>query len=786
MLALPLPKDRKIRSSVHRSPVCGPRCRPVMFFSIREEAARLPALHRQRAPIGNRHPTRAIIVKHSKRPAKRKPDHLPDNHSTPEPQPPVAFRHRDWIVPCAVAVVICAALRLVDLIHAPEKFFLVDGHRVLATHDAYAWLAGADRVNYKSCSPVAGFLRFLHTVTGFNLADIAFWLPMIMAPLVAVPLAWLGARWRLPEGTVAAGALAGAAPGFLWRTRLGYFDTDLFALFFPVLICVLLCCWLEGRLRPPWGSDRRLPPGWTLLWPLGMGLISKLYLLLYPQGSAILLAILATAGILGLLTASNGGRLLVILGLAIVVMAASGGWMGLALGGGLCLAGFLRPRYYDWITSHLLFLILAFLVIGVAVLFLSGVEKWVSEALRKLAGYGGWATRGPDDLYPAVLDTVVEAKDIDLRSGFHAIAGGWPLFAVWFCGYAALLWRRPAAWVFLPLLLLGLAALRLGERFTMYGGVVIGLGLGFGLTQILRRWLGWRRIGFVCQALVVAGFLLTTTVPLLGNRAPMTTAAPETIEALNDMRGRITPGAQFWIWWDYGYTTQYYARAGTFSDGGSVIAEYAVPLARIYASDSPAYAFQLMAYAAQKARPYRVKCAELPNYRNPFAWIFRKKAPSEVQSFLDGTADLPLPEKKPLPEQYLVLSWDSIKIAPAILQLGTWDFSGGKGDKIPFELHEEILEFDEVAGTLTARKQTVWLSGLALVTENGIENLDYGSPSGVFAVIDTQKGITVLMGERAYRSNLVQMLFGDPDDFERYFELVLDRAPDVRVYKLKL
>lgn len=689
-------------------------------------------------------------------------------------------------MPCAVAVVVCAALRLVDLIHAPEKFFLVDGHRVLATHDAYAWLAGADRVNYKSCSPVAVFLRFLHTATGFNLADIAFWLPMIMTPLVAAPLAWLGARWRLPEGTVAAGVLAGAAPGFLWRTRLGYFDTDLFALFFPVLICVLLCCWLEGRMRPPWGSDRRLTHGWTLLWPLGMGLISKLYLLLYPQGSAILLAILATAGILGLLTASRGGRLLVILGLAIVVLAASGGWIGLASGAGLCLVGFLRPRCYDWLASHPLFLVLALLVTGAAVFTFSGVESWVSLALRKLAGYGGWAARGPDDLYPAVLDTVVEAKDIDLRSVFHAIAGGWLLLGLGVCGYAALLWRRPAAWVFLPLLLLGLASLRLGERFTMYGGVVIGLGLGFGLTQILGRWLGWRRIGFVCQALLLAGFLVITTLPLLGNKAPMTTAAPETIEALNDMRGKITPGAQFWIWWDYGYTAQYYARAGTFSDGGHVRAEYAVPLARIYASDSPAYAVHLMAYAAQKARPYRVRCAELPSYRNSFAWIFRKKAPSEVQSFLDGIADLPLPEKKPLPEQYLVLSWDHVKIAPAILRLGTWDFSAGEGEQAPFELHQEVLEFNKVAGTVTVRNQAVWLSGLTLVTEDGIEQLDYGATSGVFAVIDTQKGITVLMQESAYRSNLVQMLLGDPADVELYFELVLDRAPDVRVYKLKL
>ena len=82
---------------------------------------------------------------------------------------------------------LCGGLRLLagSRVLAGRTGF--DAITFLTTHDSYAWIAGAERVNQYSDSLLAALLRLLHAATGFEISAVAFWLPVVLAPLVVVP-----------------------------------------------------------------------------------------------------------------------------------------------------------------------------------------------------------------------------------------------------------------------------------------------------------------------------------------------------------------------------------------------------------------------------------------------------------------------------------------------------------------------------------------------------------------------------------------------------------------------
>ena len=72
---------------------------------------------------------------------------------------------------------------------------------LLATHDAYHWVAGAEGFEFGAGHPMSELLRILALITGAEPAQVAFWLPPVMASLVAL-LIFL---WAWGMGSMEAG-----------------------------------------------------------------------------------------------------------------------------------------------------------------------------------------------------------------------------------------------------------------------------------------------------------------------------------------------------------------------------------------------------------------------------------------------------------------------------------------------------------------------------------------------------------------------------------------------------
>ena len=114
---------------------------------------------------------------------------------------------------------------------------------LLATNDAYHWVAGAEGIGLAVGHPMAEMLQGMASLLGTYPAAVAFWFPMILSTLVAlIVFVWVWALGSMEAG-MAAGLITTIAPGFLARTLLGYYDTDLVTLFFPLLMTLAPACW---------------------------------------------------------------------------------------------------------------------------------------------------------------------------------------------------------------------------------------------------------------------------------------------------------------------------------------------------------------------------------------------------------------------------------------------------------------------------------------------------------------------------------------------------------------
>ena len=174
-----------------------------------------------------------------------------------------------WFFYCFLLACACFflsfAVRALEVPLWDNTAYVYEGERLLATQDAYHWVAGAEGFEFGAGHPMSEALRILASLTGKPLVNVGFWLPLIMGSLLAVGVFLWGAALGHPHAGVVAGCLASLAPGFWARTMLGYCDTDVILLLFATLLGFVPMCWLQ-----PWlcgfRRNQPLPRAAGLLW----------------------------------------------------------------------------------------------------------------------------------------------------------------------------------------------------------------------------------------------------------------------------------------------------------------------------------------------------------------------------------------------------------------------------------------------------------------------------------------------------------------------------------------
>ena len=110
---------------------------------------------------------------------------------------------------------------------------------------------------------------------GVSLTILTTWMPILIAPLIAVPVILIGRLYGSTLWGFCAGLLAVVATSYFSRTTPGYFDTDMFAVTWPAMALYLL-------LR----AHREESRGWLLAGALAL----MFYPFAYGSGASIVIA----------------------------------------------------------------------------------------------------------------------------------------------------------------------------------------------------------------------------------------------------------------------------------------------------------------------------------------------------------------------------------------------------------------------------------------------------------------------------------------------------------------
>lgn len=698
---------------------------------------------------------------------------------------------------------------------------------LLATHDAYHWVAAAEGFGLGVGHPMAEMLRLMAQALHTYPAAVAFWFPAVLASLVAVIVfTWVWALGSMEAG-VAAGLITSLAPGFLARTLLGYYDTDLVTLFFPLLMTLAPACWAMRYMLLPRMILRRLALGSGLkaaqrLWGergadeahlerLGNPLRWQWVLLLGASGviswwtqewhsvfpyliryNVVLLALMA------LVMAPRGRRGILLLGGLAYALPTLGGPAGFGFSLILLLAGSKAGRG----LRHLLCrpLVLALFWLGAAVLLVQGeiLATLINHANAYLKHSGDVRSTGEGMslVYPSVAQSIIEVQDLSFAALFPYFHPWMEAAIVGLAGFVLVLFRRPGALFLLPLAALGLLSTKLGGRMVMFGAPVVAVGLTLPLYWLLQRLLRADLRGAVAGA-ATSCILLTLLVAPFADMIQAISQGPiinrRHAEALTRARTMTPEDAKLWLWWDWGYAAHHFARRSTIADGAQHAGPSLYLPAAVFATDNARFARQLIRYTAKMGNE-----------------------PGNVFEGLDGRAAQALMDKLRSPETplveakgrlFVVVSFEMLRLGFWISNFGNWNFVTRQGEGGALSIVPQALAYRLDTGEvrLEGSTSTIYPSSISVFEETGVTRRNYvqewfdahpkATPEEQKEFLSGRRNVNFLFNrvtdeklavdQGLYNSLMVQLLVGDPQDprFSPYFKLVYDNV-FARIYEV--
>lgn len=838
---------------------------------------------------------------------------------------------RDVVVffACAfLAFLLTFLARLLELPYWGSPSYSLREEYLLATHDAYHWIAGAEGFEFGAGHPMSELVRWFACLSGMDVANAGFWLPLFMGSILAVAVFFWGWALGYPYAGVCAGVLTSLSPGFFARTLLGFYDTDLVILLFAVLLglgpAIWLTPWLASvpdlaagfldrrrqrlaipqpnslnveepasgpgngqgrqlRLRHPFPlwffgySDR---PGSLELtddqmrrsmldWPwLLLLIISGLFGYWMQQWHSVFPYLVRFSALLTpaliIFFGPRGGRLILLRGALCHVLPLLAGLPGLlyalAWASFIGLApeeGFVRAKEHGK-GKKLLNLFekplgkvpgfmqgrVALALLWLLVLFLA-LDNTVFTAMgRSFSAYvdrGGDMSSLPtavDDplIFPSVAQSIIEVQTISLSDLFvYFHLNEWVSVAGLLCFVLALFFVPSLAW-FAPLVLLSFLSLRMGARMVMFGpaglmlalcmsGAIISEQIGFRAlwslwgksSRVARRvfamiafspLVGTARVRDdmlrVSWCLLCTLFLAWPLVMLIPDYTQGPVISREQAAGLRHLKNYSPGDSVVWNWWDWGYATHHFSHRTTIADGARHGGPSLYLPAAVYTASDPRYARQIIKYTALKG--------------NQPGEVFHGLSATEAQALMNSLADPDNLLIEAPGTQYVVVSFELMRLGLWVTRYGSWDFVKKEGAGGLMSNLTPALKYSMKDGQIQARDgQVVYADSIDVFSPAGLERGSYKNNSGYHFIFNpapagqpeqaekrsdalarfwrwqrgnfTYTAITndkLAVDEAYYNSMMVQLLLCQRSDprISPYFKLVYDNVY-TRVYEVK-
>lgn len=701
-----------------------------------------------------------------------------------------------WVL-IALAFAFSIAVRLVWVYQFSDVVSVHhNGMFMINTNDGYYFAEGARDLLRGEAGIFSGTHTALAQLTAlialvlpFSFETIIFWMPAVFGSLVVVPILLLGNHLG-ERGAAFIGALvASIGVSYYNRTMIGYYDTDMLNIVFPMLLVWSLALALQTK---------------EAKYLLLTGLEMVAYRWWYPQSYSLEFAFFGLVFIYVLLFERKALYNYQLLAMMLIAM------MGLPdvvrLAGVLVLFGVQRM---ESMKRH------SVAILGMALLlfFFSGGLGPIWAQLK------GYVFRSETMAYGdeialhffTTMQTVREAEKVPFDIFSVRISGHVVTFFASMVGYALLVRKHPVMLLGLPVLGLGFLAYAGGLRFTIYAVPVAAFGLGYGIMWLKRlfeeRFSKERSVGIMAN--VLAGVLaLVALYPHLSHveryrvSTVMNASEVAQLEAFGELAGEE---AYMVSWWDYGYPIRYYAKMRTLIDGGKHAGSVNFPVSfMLHANQAAGAALaRLDVEYTQKrydiAQDNRTKKRDerevLP--RSNLAWMMQEYGYEDANLFLNDLPQLALPSKNH--EVYLYLPYRMLSIMQTIAQFSSLDVMSGASKKPPlffasslFQDGEEILHLgggarlDKSRGVMLLGSQEVPLARFiqtryqeAMLVQD-VQNLHAGGPLTLIFMEPYQ--LFLLVDEAMFASTFVQLfVLENPDS--RFFTPV-SLTPWAKIYQL--
>ena len=610
---------------------------------------------------------------------------------------------------------------------------------------------------------------------------IIFLAPVFVSSLIVIPIILIGRTIQQTKLGFFAALFVAIDFNFYGRSGLGYYDTDILNLFFPLLIIYFMMQFaIKKRLH------------YALMASFSLWLFGLWYHSAAPINFSLLINFLFLTLMLHRKNALHYQAFFL---LVIAILPLDKHWLPIIAITFYFLFKTLNDRYKQEGKYYFLLvvsvMVIALLSFDFSRYYKRGFAYFNAPTMKTIkTGTGEY-------YYYNQMKTVGEAQGRNILKPDGTYSQQTTVGILATVGYLLMLIVYPSLLYTLPLMFLGYASYYIGNRFLMYASPEFALGLVFLIFILFENWnrfsteqLPFRRLR-VYMLLIFLLFALEYVLTFNKNRGFILNFDNTDVKGLRELSTQLTPKDTIITWWDFGWPIWYYAgTSNTMTDNGlhGGIDSYAV--SKIYLSSSPSFVRNASCFFSEKMK-------EAHQNRSPY-FLGHIAKTQDLDQLFTSLSD---PEKQfecPEGDVYIFMHGLIVSLLEYIYYTSGFDLRTAKAFGKKALLYDQFTsnfdingtyskgiryDFNNTAGTIKLGDNDVPVHNIAISSEHIMSaSRNYDNNTTLNLVVANQS-YAFYLDDFFFNSFYVQAYFFDNYDRNR-FEKVID-APHMKVFKIK-
>lgn len=631
-----------------------------------------------------------------------------------------------------------------------------------ALYGYYATLLLEGLPHTSDISMIEYVIYYLVKFTPFSLDFVMYFSPSFFASLVAIPVILILKLYIKSQSLLLfSGIISTIGYGYYSRTYLGYFDTDVLNVFFPMMIVysmILVIKKLDYRYA-------------------GLGVFFNIsYLFWYHSSEPLVYAMngfFVLFSLIFFIKKSELYKVSILFGLSIIKIA--------FFHKIVCLLVLFIGFYFVRLNYRYFLGLFILAVIGVLYkidlgTFAFHIDRYLFKSESFQSSYFKFL---------APMQLVGEAQAITFNNLVSYISGNIVIFSLSLMGYVIFIIRHKEFLLTLPLLGIGILSMQAGIRFHIYAVPVLVMSffyLVYFVTTQLKY--NYAKYIFIILALLYPLYENYKSIEFWNTKIARPVLFPEQIKALDIMTKQSSKKDYIVTWWDYGWPLWYYTGMKTMIDNGRHH-EDNFTVAKILMSQNQTFAHNAIHhfYDLYSKKPKRAIIQALKKEKDPSKLFAKLENPNMIH-----TKNV---------EKYLFLPVQMTRLIYTIFTFANVDPNTGK--KLPQKLflENEFKSEDKNFITLTnnikidKNKATIRQGGKIYPIKKFYHIIHKKNQKLLKEIVAHSQGFHVLnyegkyyiMDDYFFNTLFVQLMFFNNYD-SKYFEPIYT-GRGVAIYKVK-